>query len=83
MGGDPDVIIDADAACPPFGKDIGLDRQRLQRRTIDLFEQLPVRHAEPADWSASLRCLIRLAIAAAPISDRARNLNRSVTRRSR
>jgi hypothetical protein len=38
----------ADAACPPFGEDIGLDRQRLQRRTIDLFEQLPARHAEPA-----------------------------------
>jgi hypothetical protein len=39
VGGDLDVIIDADAACPPFGKDLGLDRQRLQRRTIDLFEQ--------------------------------------------
>ena len=49
MGGDLDVIIDPDAACPPFRELVGLGRQGLQRRAIDLFEQLPARHAEPAD----------------------------------
>ena len=49
MGGDLDVIIDADAAVAPFRELVGLGRQGLQRRTIDLFEQLPARHAEPPD----------------------------------
>jgi hypothetical protein len=44
-----DVIIDADAAGAPFAELVRLDRQRLQRRAIDLFEQLPARHGEPPD----------------------------------
>ena len=47
--GDLDMIVDADAALLPFRVLIGLGRQRLQRRTIDLFQQAPARHAEPAD----------------------------------
>src|SRR5664280_528083 len=39
----------ADAAGAPLGEDVRLDRQRLQRRAIDLFEQLSARHAEPSD----------------------------------
>ena len=49
MGGDLDVIIDADAAGAPFRELVRFGRQGLQRRTIDLFQQLPARHAEPPD----------------------------------
>ena len=49
MGGDLDVIVDADAACPPFGELVRLSRQRRQRRAIDRLQQLPARCAEPAD----------------------------------
>ena len=46
---DLDVIIDADAAQAPFAIFVGLDRQSLQRRAVDLLEQLAARDAEPAD----------------------------------
>lgn len=46
---DLDVIIDADAAQTPFAIFIGLDWQRLQRRAVDLFEQLAAGGAEPAE----------------------------------
>ena len=49
MGGDLDVIIDADAACSPFGELVRFGRKGLQRRAIDLFEQLPTRYTEPPD----------------------------------
>jgi hypothetical protein len=49
MGGDLDVINDANAACPPFGELVRFGRKGFQRRAIDLFEQLPARHAEPPD----------------------------------
>ena len=49
MGGNLDVIIDADAKGAPFRELVGFGRQHLQRRTIDLFEQLPARYAEPPD----------------------------------
>jgi hypothetical protein len=49
MGGDLDVIIDADAAGPPFRELVGFARQGFQRRTVDLFEQLTARHTEPPD----------------------------------
>ena len=61
MGGGVDVIIDADAACPPFGELIGLGRQRLQRRAIDLFEQLPARYAEPPDRTLFVEMLQQIA----------------------
>jgi hypothetical protein len=51
MEGDLDMIVDADAAFLPFRVLIGLRRQRLQRRTIDLFQQASARHAELADLS--------------------------------
>ena len=44
-----DVIIDADPTDAPFAEDIGLGRQRLERRTVDLLQQLPASHAEPPD----------------------------------
>ena len=46
---DLDVLIDADAARPPFRELVRLGRQRPQRRTIDILQQLPPRCAEPAD----------------------------------
>ena len=49
VSGDLDVIIDADAAAAPLREIVRLCWQGFQRRTIDLFEQLPARHAEPAD----------------------------------
>ena len=44
-----DVIVDADAADAPFRQDVGLGRQGLQRRPVDLLEQLAPGHAETAD----------------------------------
>src|SRR5436305_10175852 len=44
-----DVVTDADPAHAPLGEHIGLDRQGLERRPVELFEQLPARDAEPAD----------------------------------
>ena len=49
MGGGLDVIIDTDATGATFRELIRFGRQALQSRTIDLFEQLPARHAEPPD----------------------------------
>ncbi|KAF2988670.1 hypothetical protein MJC1_04252 [Methylocystis sp. MJC1] len=46
---DLDMIIDADAAQTPFAIFIGRDRQRLQRRAVDLFEQLAASGAESAE----------------------------------
>ena len=46
---DLDVIIDADPAKPPFGEHIGLDRQGLEHRPVELFEELAPCHAEPPD----------------------------------
>ena len=46
---DIDVIIDADTAGAPFGEHVGLGRQGLERRPVELFEQLAPRHAEPPD----------------------------------
>jgi hypothetical protein len=48
---DIDVIIDADAAYAPLGEHIRLARQWLERRAVELFEQLSTRAAETADWS--------------------------------
>jgi hypothetical protein len=43
------VVVDADAAHAPFGENVRLDRQGLERRTIEFFEQPPARHAKPPD----------------------------------
>ena len=48
---DLDVVIDADAAQPPFGKDIGLAGQRLEMRPIEFLEQRAAGDAEAADRS--------------------------------
>ena len=61
MGVGLDVIIDADAAGAPFAELVRLDRQRLQRRAIDLFEQLPARRAEPPDWTLFIEQLQQFA----------------------
>ena len=39
-----DVIIDADAARAPFAELIGLGRQGLERRAIDLTTEFELRH---------------------------------------
>ena len=49
MAVDVDVIVEPDAADAPFGEDVGLDRQGLQRRPIEFLEQLAAGDAEPAD----------------------------------
>lgn len=55
MGGDLDVIIDADAACPSFRELVWFARQGFQRRAVDLFQQLLARHAEPPDRAAGMQ----------------------------
>jgi hypothetical protein len=45
------VIVDADAAQPPFGKHVWLDRQRLERRPVEFFQQRTPRAAEATDRS--------------------------------
>jgi len=46
---DIDVIVDADAAQAPFGEHVRLDRQRLERWSVELFQELPARASEAAD----------------------------------
>src|SRR5207237_3509173 len=46
---DLDVVIDADPAQPPFGKGIGLARQRLEMRPIEFLEQRTSGDAKTAD----------------------------------
>src|SRR5260370_14477554 len=46
---DVDVIVDADPAGAPLGEHIGLDRQRLQRGAVEVFEELTPRHPKPPD----------------------------------
>jgi hypothetical protein len=46
---DVNVVVDADPAHAPFGEDVGLGRQGLERRPVELFEQLPACDPEPAD----------------------------------
>ena len=58
---DLDVVVDADTAHAPFGEDIRLDRQRLESRPVELFEQLPARDAEAADRPLLVEPLEQLA----------------------
>ena len=44
-----DMVIDADPANAPFGKAIGLRRQRLEVRPVELFERRPAGDTEPPD----------------------------------
>ena len=46
---DLDVIIDADAAHSPFREGVGFRRQGLERRLVDLLEELSSRRAETPD----------------------------------
>jgi hypothetical protein len=46
---DLDMMIDDDAVQAPFAIFVRLDWKRLQRRVVDLVEQLPAGGAEPAD----------------------------------
>lgn len=38
---DLDMIVETGTPDPPFGEDFTFRRQRLERRTVDLLEQLP------------------------------------------
>src|SRR6516165_4016651 len=58
---DVDVIVDADAAQAPFGEYVGLDRQRLERRPVEFFQELAARHAEAADRPLLVEPLEQLA----------------------
>src|SRR5208337_1036832 len=44
---DVDVIVDADPASAPLAVFVGLARQRLERRAVDLLEQLAAGDADP------------------------------------
>jgi hypothetical protein len=52
VGVDVDVIVDADPAHAPLAVFVRLSRQILQRRAIDLLEQLAAGDAEPAQGLA-------------------------------
>ena len=45
---DLDVVVEPDPAFLPFGKDVGLGRQRLERRPLELLEQRAPARAEMA-----------------------------------
>ena len=49
MRPDLHMIINADPADPPFAELVGLEGQGLQRRTVDLLQQLTARDAQPPD----------------------------------
>ena len=49
---DVDVIVDADPATAPLAVFVRLARQRVQRRAVDLLEQLAAGDAEPAQGLA-------------------------------
>jgi len=61
MALDFDVIIDANAAHAPFGEDVRLARQWLDRGPVEFFEQLTASAAEPADYSLIVEPLKQLA----------------------
>jgi hypothetical protein len=50
MPADIDVVIEPDAARPPFSVLIGLGRQLLQRRAIEFEKQLAPADAEATHW---------------------------------
>jgi hypothetical protein len=58
---DIDVVVDADPAHAPFREDIGVNRQRLEQRPIEFFEELPAGDAEPADRALLVEPLEQLA----------------------
>jgi hypothetical protein len=56
-----EVVGNADASHAPFGEDLRLDRQGLQRRPVEFFEQPPARDAKAADRSLIVEPLEQLA----------------------
>ena len=60
MALDFDVVINADTAHAPFGEDVRLARQWLERRPVELFEQLPASAAETTDHSLIIEPLEQL-----------------------
>src|SRR2546421_276730 len=50
----------ADPAHAPFGEDIRLDRQGLERRPVEFVKELPTRDAETADRSLVVEPLEQL-----------------------
>ena len=58
---DLDVVVDPDPAHAPFGEDVGLDRQGLERWPVEFFQQLPAGDPEPADRSLLIEVMEQLA----------------------
>jgi hypothetical protein len=56
VGVDVDVIVDADPAHAPLAVLIGFAGERLERRAVDLFEQLAAGDAEPAQGQSQVKC---------------------------
>ena len=48
-----DMVIDTDPANAPFGKAIGLRRQRVEVGPVELFEQRPAGDTKPPDGRSS------------------------------
>ena len=46
--GDLDVVVEPDPAFLPFGKDVGLSRQRFERRLLQILEQRAAARTEMA-----------------------------------
>ena len=46
--GDLDVVVEPDPAFLPFDKDVGLNRQRFERRPLQILEQRPAARTEMA-----------------------------------
>ena len=64
VGVDIDVIVDADPSHAPLAVFVGLVRKRLERRPIDLLEQLAAGDAEPRRLCLSLSWAMSSPIAA-------------------
>ena len=84
VGVDVDVIVDADPAHAPLAIFVRLSRQILERRAIDLLEQLAAGDAEPAQGLASLSCVMSSASAASTSARlwKIRRLSRPSSQRS-
>ena len=86
---DLDVVVEPDPAFLPFGKDVGLGRQRLERRPFQLLEQRATARAEMARHAVvdlrdqlgdgRVQCREREELAVAQLGDdeASRDLNRN------
>src|SRR5215831_19631418 len=56
-----DMVVDADPTQTPLGKAIGLCRQGVEVRPIELFEQRSAGDPKPPDWSLVIELAQQLA----------------------